>query len=108
MSKQMKTVSELLGIVKQNGDFRRNYGTVLGACLYLCSLRAARGRAFPLSGLVAVLLALLSWAVKHLWPMLACGERSLAVSDEPFAFVDFQPAYAAHAGLAHLGEPYFF
>jgi hypothetical protein len=36
--------SDLVEIAKRNGDFRKNYGVVLGACLYLCSVNAAAGR----------------------------------------------------------------
>jgi hypothetical protein len=38
------SVSDLLEIVKRNGDFRKNYGTIIGAYLYLRSLNAAVGR----------------------------------------------------------------
>ena len=38
------TSSELSKIAKLNGDFRTNYGTLLGAFLYLRSISAARGR----------------------------------------------------------------
>jgi hypothetical protein len=44
MSGKGRQHSDLVEIAKRNGDFKRNYGTVLGALLYLCSLRAARGR----------------------------------------------------------------
>lgn len=36
--------SELVEISKLNGDFRRNYGRLIGAFLYLRSISAARGR----------------------------------------------------------------
>jgi hypothetical protein len=36
--------SELVEISKLNGDFRRNYGKLIGAFLYLRSISAARGR----------------------------------------------------------------
>ena len=36
--------SELVEISKLNGDFRRNYGKLIGAYLYLRSVSAARGR----------------------------------------------------------------
>lgn len=47
-------ISELSRIAKLNGDFRRNYGTLLGAFLYLRSISAARGRSFFWSGLISV------------------------------------------------------
>jgi hypothetical protein len=36
--------SELVEISKLNGDFRRNYGKLIGAFLYLRSISAARAR----------------------------------------------------------------
>ena len=36
--------SELVEISKLNGDFKRNYGKLLGAFLYLRSISAACGR----------------------------------------------------------------
>jgi len=36
--------TELVEISKLNGDFRRNYGKLIGAFLYLRSISAARGR----------------------------------------------------------------
>jgi hypothetical protein len=60
--------SDLVEIAKRNGDFRRNYGTFLGAFLYLRSLSAARGRSFIWSGLIAVVLSTaLIWLKKHGW-----------------------------------------
>lgn len=38
--------SELVAISKLNGDFRRNYGKLIGAFLYLRSISATRGRSF--------------------------------------------------------------
>jgi hypothetical protein len=35
--------SNLMEIVKRNGDFRKNYGIAVGAFLYLSSINAARG-----------------------------------------------------------------
>jgi hypothetical protein len=60
--------SDLVEIAKRNGDFRRNYGTFLGAFLYLRSLNAARGRSFFWSGLIAaVLSATLVWLKHSFW-----------------------------------------
>ena len=36
--------SELVEISKLNGDFKKNYGKLIGAYLYLHSISAARGR----------------------------------------------------------------
>lgn len=58
-------VSELSKIAKLNGDFRRNYGTLLGAILYLHSISAAR-RTSHWSGLIiAVATAILTWVVRY-------------------------------------------
>jgi hypothetical protein len=61
--------SELSKIAKLNGDFRRNYGLLLGAFLYLRSIGAAR-RASHWGGLmVALATAILTWVAKqHGWP----------------------------------------
>lgn len=45
--------SELFKIAKLNGDFKRNYGPLLGAFLYLRSISAVRGRSWFWSGLIA-------------------------------------------------------
>jgi hypothetical protein len=52
--------SVLVEISKLNGDFKRNYGKLIGAFLYLRSISAARGR--PLFWTV-VLWAVISAAV---------------------------------------------
>jgi hypothetical protein len=44
--------SELVEISKLNGDFRRNYGKLIGAYLYLRSVSAARGRPWFWAGLL--------------------------------------------------------
>jgi len=47
--------SELVQISKLNGDFKKNYGKLLGAFLYLRSISAARGRSiFWTSTLIAI------------------------------------------------------
>jgi hypothetical protein len=38
--------SDLVEISKLNGDFKRNYGTFVGAYLYSRSLKAVRGRPY--------------------------------------------------------------
>ena len=44
--------SELVAISKLNGDFKRNYGKLIGAFLYLRSISAARGRTLLLDCLM--------------------------------------------------------
>jgi hypothetical protein len=38
------TPSDLVEIAKRNGDFRKNYGILVGAILYLRSINATRPR----------------------------------------------------------------
>jgi hypothetical protein len=53
-------------VVYHNGDFRKNYGLLIGAYLYALSLKAARGRSFPwISALLTFLAAGLGWIAKH-------------------------------------------
>ncbi len=52
MSYQHAKSSDLVEIAKRNGDFRKNYGLLIGAFLYLCSIHAARGRPFWWKGLI--------------------------------------------------------
>jgi hypothetical protein len=59
--------SELVQISKLNGDFRRNYGKLLGAYLYLRSISAARGRSLLWSALIALILSVLAWLAKLGW-----------------------------------------
>jgi hypothetical protein len=54
MSEQFDRSSELVEISKLNGSFRRNYGTFIGAYLYLRSISAARGRSFFWTGLISM------------------------------------------------------
>lgn len=49
------TSSDLSKIAKLNGDFRRNYGTLLGAFLYLRSISATRGRSWFWAGMASLL-----------------------------------------------------
>jgi hypothetical protein len=60
--------SELVEIARRNGDFRKNYGTLVGAYLYLRTINSARGRSLLWPGLIAVALsAVLTWLEKHSW-----------------------------------------
>lgn len=63
--------SDLSRIAKLNGDFRRNYGPLLGAFLYLRSISAARGRSWLWAGVASLLgSAALGWLGRHVLPAL--------------------------------------
>ena len=65
MTIETESTSELSKIARLNGDFRKNYGLLLGAFLYLRSISAAR-KVSHWGGLVlALATALLTWAAKH-------------------------------------------
>ena len=55
--------SDFLELVRHNGDFRKHYGVIIGACLYALSLRAVVGRSFP--WMSALLVVGVSWFKKH-------------------------------------------
>jgi hypothetical protein len=55
------THSDLVEIAKRNGDFRKNYGVVVGAILYLRSINAARPQLFWWQALIAALAATLGF-----------------------------------------------
>jgi hypothetical protein len=58
--------SELVEISKLNGDFKKNYGVLIGAYLYLRSISAACGRSFFWTGLISIALsARLAWLGKQ-------------------------------------------
>ena len=59
--------SDLVEIAKRNGDFKMNYGTVIGAFLYLRSLSAARGRSFYWIGFALLLSSAVAWLGKRGW-----------------------------------------
>lgn len=66
MTEEFQASPELSKIAKLNGDFRRNYGTLLGAFLYLRSVSAARGRSWLWGGLFSLVCsAVLGWLSKH-------------------------------------------
>jgi hypothetical protein len=70
----LETSSELSKIAKLNGDFRRNYGTLLGAFLYLRSINAARGRSWFWAGLISLACsAAMAWLGKHALSWLVGG-----------------------------------
>jgi hypothetical protein len=57
--------SELVTISKLNGDFRRNYGKLIGAYLCLRSISAARGRSLTWGLLLTLVSAGVVWLEKH-------------------------------------------
>jgi hypothetical protein len=60
------TMSELVEISKLNGSFKRNYGTFIGAYLYLRSIRAARGGSLFWPGLISIACsAAAPWLLRH-------------------------------------------
>jgi len=66
--------SELAKIARLNGDFKRNYGTLLGAFLYIRSINAARGRSWFWAGLISLLYsAAMAWLGKHGFSWLVGG-----------------------------------
>ncbi len=66
MSDEAEASSDLSKIAKLNGDFRRNYGALLGAFLYLRSISAVRGRPLLWTGLIAIMCSTLgTWLMKH-------------------------------------------
>jgi hypothetical protein len=57
--------SELVEISKLNGDFKNNFGKLIGAYLYLRSISAAR-RSFFWTGLTSIVCsAALAWLGRH-------------------------------------------
>lgn len=58
--------SELVEISKLNGDFKRNYGRLIGAYLYLRSVSAVRGRSVVWGDLLFTFIsASVIWLEKH-------------------------------------------
>jgi hypothetical protein len=53
--------SDLVEIAKRNGDFRKNYGLLVGAILYLRSINAARPRLFWWQALIACVAGVLGF-----------------------------------------------
>jgi len=71
MANEVDASSELSKIARLNGDFRRNYGALFGAFLYLRSINAARGRSWLWSALLSLICsALMGWLNKHGLPSL--------------------------------------
>jgi hypothetical protein len=58
--------SELVEISKLNGEFKKNYGILIGAYLYLRSISAAHGRSFFWTGLISMIWSVaLAWLGRH-------------------------------------------
>ena len=65
--------SELVESSKLNGDFKENFGKLIGAYLYLRSISAVRGRSLLWTGLISI-----AWSGALAWwaPRLAhCQNR---------------------------------
>jgi TRAP-type uncharacterized transport system fused permease subunit len=60
--------SELVEIVKRNGDFRKNYGLVVGAILYLRSISAARRSYSWWKGLLVAATCVITLLQRYGWP----------------------------------------
>lgn len=74
MSEQVGTPLELVEIARLNGHFKKNYGTLISAYLYLRSISAARGRSYLLGGLLFVTVSLaLAWLQEHGHSWLLAG-----------------------------------
>lgn len=58
--------SAVIEIVRRNGDFRKNYGLIIGGYLYLRSIHAVSGRSLPWGSFVAITATLLTaWIRKY-------------------------------------------
>jgi hypothetical protein len=73
MSDQETTNSDLVEVAKLNGDFRKNYGLIVGAFLYLRSISAARGGSFWWNGLLFIVTGAIALLEKYGWRALAGG-----------------------------------
>jgi hypothetical protein len=66
MAEKCQASSELSNIAKLNGEFRKNYGLLLGAFLYLRSMSAARSRSWLWGGICSLVSsAVLGWLGRH-------------------------------------------
>jgi hypothetical protein len=58
-------ISELVEISKLNGDFKKNYGVLIGAYLYLRSISAVRGSSLFWTSVVSIASSIaLAWLSK--------------------------------------------
>jgi hypothetical protein len=74
MTDHCVTHSDLVEIAKRNGDFKKNYGLLVGAILYLRSIDAAR----PRSSWWQVFMAIMG-VCKHIYARV--GRGAVAVFD---------------------------
>ena len=66
MAKRVEISSEVSKIARLNGEFRRNYGTLLGAFLYLRSISVGSGRSWLCCGLFSLACScVLGWLGTH-------------------------------------------
>lgn len=72
--------SDLVAISRLNGEFKKNYGTLLGAYLYLRSLHAAGGRSYFWSGLIVATHHGRTELVRAAWLEMAAVAQSLLQS----------------------------
>lgn len=71
MADEVDTSSELSKLAKLNGDFRKNYGTFIGAFLYLRTMSAARRNPWFWAGIASFACsAALTWLGRHGWMSL--------------------------------------
>ena len=56
MQGQDRNYSEIVEIAKYTGEFRKHYGKLIGAYLYLRSLSAVRGRSLLWTGLIGLVI----------------------------------------------------
>ena len=78
MANDVDTSSELSKIAKLSGDFRRNYGTLIGAILYLRTVSAARRSPWLWAGPILIAFsAVLSWLGRHGWFLPALQRSSV-------------------------------
>ncbi|WP_128944489.1 hypothetical protein [Bradyrhizobium zhanjiangense] len=67
MADEVEVSPELSKIAKLNGDFRKNYGALLGAVLYLRSISAVRRTSHWGGLVVALATVILTWMAKYWW-----------------------------------------
>jgi hypothetical protein len=66
--------SEVVKISKLNGDFKKNYGRLLGGYLYLRTISAARGRSYFWGRLfLAAVSSAVIWLTRHGLTWLRAG-----------------------------------
>ncbi|WP_420970802.1 hypothetical protein [Bradyrhizobium sp. B120] len=64
MADQQARSSDLVEIARRSGEFRKHYGVVLGAFLYLSSISAARPRSIWWSGVLTALIGAVALWIK--------------------------------------------